>query len=332
MNPGAPRNPSRARRAVGVGIVALALAAIVTDAGAAYPERPIRLIVATPAGSTVDVLARMVGEKLEAALGKPVIIDNRAGAAGNIGYELVAKSPPDGYTLGIVGLTLVTLPETLGPRAVDPIRDFAPIVKLATQPAIVLAHPSLHIDSLKDLIAEARRRPGELAYSTAGIAASTQLAAEMLFARAGVKLLFIPYGNQAFALRDLLAGDVQLSFTYPTGKEKFIQSGQVKALAVTTRRRLALFPDVPTIEECGYPDFDVPSWFGIVAPLGTPRNIVERLNAEFVRILALPEVRSNFGAQGIEPAGGTPEQFAADIASELQRWTPVVKALGIKLE
>jgi tripartite-type tricarboxylate transporter receptor subunit TctC len=301
-------------------------------AGGAYPERPIRLIVAFPAGTTLDVVARVVGDKLETALGKPVIIDNRPGASGNIGFELAAKAPPDGYTLAIVGLTLVTLPVTFGHGAVDPLRDFVPIVKLATQPGIIVAHPSLHVDSLQEMIAEARRRPGQLAYSTTGIGASTQLAAQMLFDRAGVKLLYVPYGNSAMALKDLLAGEVQLSVIYPTGKERFIRSGQLKPLAVTSRHRLTLLPEVPTIEECGYPDFDVSSWFGMVAPAGTPRDIVLRLNAEFVRILALPELRSTFASQGLESAGGTPEQFAADIASELRRWTPVVKALGIKLE
>jgi len=327
------RSHDRPKRTISAWIAALALAATATGAAAGtYPEKPIRLIVATVTGSTIDLLARIAGEKLEAALGKPVIIENRVGVSGNIGYEVVAKSPPDGYTLGIVGLSLVTLPTTLGARAMDPIRDFAPIVKLATQPAIILAHPSLHVDSLQDMIAEARRRPGALAYSSTGIGALPQLAAEMLFARAGVKLLYIPYNNSGFALRDLLVGDVQLSSTYPTGKESFIRSGQLKALAVTARHRLALLPEVPTIEECGYPGFDVSSWFGMVAPAGTPRDIVDRLNAEFLRILALPELRSTFAAQGLEAAGGSPEQFAADIASELQRWTPVVKSLGIKLE
>lgn len=333
MNPRSRDKPSRSRRAVSIGIVALALAATGSEPRAGgYPERPIRLIVAFPAGTTLDWVARIVGDKLETALGKPVVVDNRPGASGNIGYELAAKAPPDGYTLAIVGLTLVTLPVTFGPRAVDPLRDFVPIVKLATQPGIIVAHPSLHVDSLQEMIAEARRRPGELAYSSTGIGASTQLAAEMLFDRAGVKLLYVPYGNSAMALKDLLAGEVQLSFIYPTGKESFIRSGQLKALAVTSRHRLALLPEVPTVEECGYPDFDVSSWFGLVAPAGTSRDIVLRLNAEFTRILASPELRSTFASQGLEPAGGTPEQFAADIVSELRRWTPVVKALGIKLE
>ena len=331
-----PRSRSWARRthrAIGAWIVAGALAATASGAAAgAYPERSIRLIVATPAGSTIDVLARIVGEKLERALGKPVIIDNRPGASGSIGYELAAKSPPDGYTLGIVGLGLVTLPVTLGPSAVDPIRDFAPIIKLATQPVVVLAHPSLRVDSLEAMIAEARRRPGELPYSAVGVGTSVHLAAEMLFTRAGVKLLYVPYGSPVAALKDLLSGEVPLTFTYPTGKEKFISGGQLKALAVTSKRRLVLLPEVPTVEECGYPDFDVSSWFGMVAPAGTPPGIVDRLNAEFLRILALPELRTTLAAQGIAPAGGTPEQFTADIAAELERWTPIVKALGIKVE
>jgi tripartite-type tricarboxylate transporter receptor subunit TctC len=333
MNPRLANPGIGLRRRVFVAIIALALVAIAPDAGAgAYPEKAIRLIVAFPAGTTLDVVARIVGDKLEAALGKPVIIDNRPGASGSVGFETAAKSPPDGYTLAIVGLTLVTLPVTLGPRAVDPIHGFTPIVKLATQPAIVLAHPSLKVDSLQELIAEARRRPGQIAYSTTGIGASTQLAAEMLFTRAGVKLLYVPYSNSAMALKDLLAGEVQLSFNYPTGKQSFIRAGQLKPLAVTTRRRLEMFPEVPTIEQSGFPDFDVASWFGMVAPVGTPREIVEQLNAEFLRILALPDVRATFASQGLEPAGGTPEQFAADLASELARWTPVVKALGLKLE
>jgi tripartite-type tricarboxylate transporter receptor subunit TctC len=333
MSPPSRESIGRSRRKASLGVVLIALAALVSGTAAgAYPERPIRLIVAFPAGTTLDLVARVVGDKLETALGKPVVIDNRPGASGSIGFELAAKAPADGYTLAIVGLTLVTLPVTSGSRTVDPLRDFTPIVKLATQPAIVLAHPSLKVDSLQELIAEARRRPGGLAYSTVGIGASTQLAAELLFRRAGVKLLYIPYSNSSFALKDLLAGEVQLSFTYPTGKEKFVRAGQLKALAVTSSHRLALMPEVPTIEECGFPDFDVSSWFGMVAPAGTPRDVVDRLNAEFLRILESPEVRATFARQGLEAEGGTAEQFGEYIAAEHRRWAPVVKALGIKLE
>ena len=333
MNAQARETPSRSRRKAGLGVLLIALAALLSGTAAgAYPDRAIRLIVAFPAGTTVDFVARLVGDRLEAALGKPVVIDNRPGASGSIGFELAARAPADGYTLAIVGLTLVTLPATSAARSVDPQRELTPIVKLATQPAVVLAHPSLKVDSLRELIAEAQRRPGGIAYSTVGIGASAQLAAELLFKRAGVKLLHIPYGNSSFALKDLLAGEVQLSFTYPTGKEKFVRAGQLKALAVTSSHRLALMPEVPTIEECGFPDFDVSSWFGMVAPAGTPRDIVERLNGEFRRILDSPEVRSTFASQGLEAEGGTPEQFGSFVAAELLRWTPVVKALGIRLE
>ena len=309
----------------------LAVAADATDV-APYPDRPIRLIVTFPSGTTVDALARLIGAKLEASFKQTVIIDNRPGVSGNIGNELAAKAAPDGYTLVIAGLSLVTLPTTLGGRAVDPVRAFAPVIKLASAPAIILVNPSLRIDSLADLVAAARRRPNELTYSTVGIGTPPHLAALSVLDAAGIALLHVPYGSSSTLIRDLLSGEVPLSFGYPTGKEPYLKSGELKALAVTAPRRLAWLPDVPTVAELGYPGFEVAGWFGILAPAGTPPAIVARLNDEIGRALELPDVRSTLAAQGIEPAGGTPEQFGEFIKAELARWTPVVKSSGVHLQ
>ena len=309
----------------------LARAEDATDA-ASYPDRPIRLIVTFPAGTTVDALARLIGSRLEASFKQTVLIDNRPGVSGNIGNELAAKAAPDGYTLVIAGLSLVTLPTTLGRQAVDPIRAFAPVIKVASAPLIILVNPSLGIDSLPQLVAEARRRPNELTYSTVGIGTPPHLAAVSVLDAARIELLHVPYGSSSTLIRDLLSGEVPLSFGYPTGKEPYLRSGQLKALAVTSARRLPWLPDVPTVAELGYPGFEVAGWFGILAPAGTPPAIVGRLNQEIGRALELPDVRSMLSAQGIEPAGGTPEQFADYLKSELARWTPVVKASGLRLQ
>ena len=299
---------------------------------ATYPNQAVKIIVSFPAGTTVDALARIVSDKLGPALGQPVMVENRPGVSGNIGNDFAAKAAPDGYTLVVVSTTLVTLPATYGAHAVDPVNAFAPITKLAAEPVIILAHPALHIESLPQLVAEARRHPGELTYSTTGIGTPPHLAAAMFSYVAGIKLLQVPYGSSATLMRDLLSGEVPLSFGYPTGKEPFLRSGQLKPLAVTGARRLASLPNVPTVAELGYPGFDVTAWFGIVAPAATPRTVVDRLNIEIRRILTLPDVREALAAQGIEPVASTPEEFAEDIKSDLARWTPVVRALGLRLQ
>jgi tripartite-type tricarboxylate transporter receptor subunit TctC len=296
-----------------------------------YPNRPVRLIVSYQSGTAIDTVARIVAEKLQANLGQPVVIENRPGMSGNIAEDFVAKSAPDGHTLLVAGFSLVTVPGIYGAKGVDPIQAFTPVGLLATQPLALMVHPSLGFDSLPDLIAEARRHPGKLTYSTTGAASPASLVARMLWARAGVELLHIPYGTSG-AFKDLLSGEVPITFNYLQGKETYLENHQLRALAVTGGSRVAAFPNTPTVAEQGFPGFEFTSWFGLLAPAGTPAAIVRRLNGEVARILQLPDTRERFAGLGIEPAGGTPEQFATQIREELARWTPIVKAADIKEE
>jgi tripartite-type tricarboxylate transporter receptor subunit TctC len=212
------------------------------------------------------------------------------------------------------------------------VRDFAPVTKLATTPVIIVSSPSTHIDSIADLVALARREPGKLAYSTPGVGTPTHVAAELLALQADISLLHVPYGGSGQLMTDVLTGEVPLSFALPGATQQFLASRQLKAIAVTGARRIAALPDVPTVAEAGYPGFEVTSWHSILAPAGTPREIVARLNQELVRIIQLPEVRERLAAIGMEPAGGTPEQLGAEIRTEVARWGPVLKRAGIWVE
>ncbi len=296
---------------------------------APYPSRPVRLIVSYQTGTAIDTVARIIGEKLQTSLGQPVIIENRPGMSGNIAEDFVARAAADGYTLLVAGFSMVTVPGIYGEKAVDPVQAFAPIAILATQPLALMVHASLGFHSLGDLVAEARRHPGKLTYSTTGAGSPASLVAQMLWQRAGVELLHIPYGTSG-AFKDLLSGEVPITFNYLQGKETYLESGQLTALAVTGKTRVAAFPNIPTIAEQGYPGLEFNSWFGLLAPAGTPAAVVRQLNRESVRILQLPETRERFAALGMEAAGGTPERFATQIKEELARWTPIVKAANIK--
>ncbi len=298
----------------------------------AYPNRPIRIIISYPAGTATDTLARLVGMKLEAALGQPVVIEIKTGAAGNIGLAAAARSAPDGYTLAIGGAAMCINANIYGDRAVDPVRDFAPVAKLATSPVIIVASPGAHIETVADLVARARGEPGRLAYSTPGVGTPTHVAAELLAQEADISLLHVPYAGSGQLMADVLSGDVPLSFALPGATQQFLASGQLKAVAVTGLRRIAALPDVPTVAESGYPGFDVTSWHSILAPAGTPPQIVARLNHELARIIELPEVRERMAAIGMEPAGSTPEQLGAEIRAEVARWGPVLKRAHVRVE
>jgi len=317
--------------------IALGLLAATPTAGfcadqAAYPTRPIHIIISFPAGTATDTLARVVGQKLESALGQPVIIDIRTGAAGNNGLAAAARSAPDGYTLTIGGAAMCINVSIYGERAVNPLRDFTPVAKLATSPIIIVANPSAHIDTIADLIARARREPGRLAYSTPGVGTPTHVAAELLSTLADVSMLHIPYAGSGQLMTDVLSGNVPLSFALPGATQQFVASGQLRAIAVTGPHRIAALPDVPTVAESGYPGFDVTSWHSILAPAGTPPEIVERLNHELVSIIAMPDVRERLTAIGMEPSPSSPPQLEAEIRTEVARWGPVVRRAGIHRE
>jgi tripartite-type tricarboxylate transporter receptor subunit TctC len=305
------------------------VAAIAADAGG-YPSRPIRIVVPFAAATQLDLAGRIVAAKLAEAVGQPVIIDNRPGASGNIGSDTVAKAAPDGYTLLLTGSFITSLPSTMGSRAVDPVAAFAPISKISEPPMMIVVNPALNVNSLDELIALAHKMPGKIAYSTPGVGTTQHLAATMLQQRAGIELLHVPYANGGQALNDVVSGIVPVYFSFIGAVETFLRSGQLKALAVATARRATNWPDVPTVAELGYKDFAVSSWNCVLAPAGTPPEIIARLHAELARIVEQPDVRSQFLAMGSEPMSNTPEQFEAELKASVARWSEVARLAGIK--
>ena len=298
-----------------------------------YPRKPVRLIVPFAAGGGNDTVARAIAQQLSASLGQSVYVDNRAGAGGVVGAELAAKSPPDGYTmfLGGVGSHAVN-PNLHAKLPYDPIRDFAPITLIASAPSVLVVHPSLPAGTIVEFAALARARPGKLNYASNGNGSSAQLAAVMYESMAGVEMVHVPYKGLAPALADLLSGEVQLMFSSMVAIVPHIKAGKLRALAVTGKKRSALLPEVPTIAESGLPGYEAGSWYGILAPAETPRDIVLLLNAEIVRALKQPEVRERLANEGAEAIGGTPEEFAAHIKAELARMGKVTVDARIRMD
>jgi len=310
------------------------LAGVCANASAQeYPVKAIRFIAPNLPGGPTDILARLIGQKLAESFGQPVVIENRAGAGGNIGTEAAAKSPPDGYTL-VTGNNAtfganVSLYKHL---AFDPVKDFAPIVLVGTQPNILVVHPSLPVTSVKQLIALAKARPGELNYAGSGMGAVAHLAAELFKTMAQVNIVHIPYKSAAPALIDVIAGQNQLMFATSLSVQPHIKSEKLRALAVTTANRSRLMPELPTIAEAGVPGFAAMTWHGVLTTGGTPPAIVNKLNAEINRILQLPDVRERLGALGAEIIGGTPQEFADHIKREIPKWAKVIKDAGVRVE
>lgn len=312
--------------ALGAGVSRDAPAADAT----AYPNRPIRLIVPFAGGSQIDIAARLVGGKLADALAQPVVVENRPGASGNIGSELVAKSAPDGYTLLLTGSLITLLPTTLGSVAVDPVAAFAPITKLAEPPIVIVAHPSLNVANLGDLVALAARHPGKIAYATAGIGTVQHLIATVIARKAGVEMVHVPYANSGQALKDVMAGEVPVYFTFLGPIDAQIASGQLKALAVASSRRMRAWPEIATVVEQGYADAVADPWNGVLAPAGTPPEVVEVLYRELARIVREPDMRDRFAQMGMEPIATPPDRFATEIREAVVRWPAIVKAAGIR--
>lgn len=335
--PGGPfSGRRRCANTIATACLALAQAAAPGAANGAAPEpfpsRPIHLIVPFTAGTQLDVFARIIGSRLEESMGQPVVVEDRPGVSGNVASEAVAKAPPDGYTLLLSGVLITLLPLTYGSRAVDPVAAFAPITRLAQQPIVIAVNPSLKVNSLSELIALARQNPGKISYATSGIGTAQHIAMTMLSQRAGIELLHIPYVNSGQLIGDVLSGEVPVAISFPGTVEPLMKAGRLKILAVTSPHRALAWPDIPTVAESGFPGFDVLSWAGVLAPAGTPPEIIDRLHREIVRILGLPEVRNAFLAQSAEPVGNTPEEFAAEIKASMARWAPVVRAAGIKAD
>ena len=298
-----------------------------------FPNRAIRLVVPFAAGGVTDTSGRAVADRLSARLGQQVVVENRPGASGNIGTEQVAKSAPDGYTL-VLGFdgTMVINPHVFGKMPFDPVRDFAPITKLGDATIIVVAHPSVPVKNMTELIAYSKIKPNTLSYGTSGTGGTPHLAGEMLKQRHGLDWTHIPYKGGGQAIIDVIAGQIPLVYTAVASSQQHVKSGKLRALGVSSAKRSSSLPDVPTFVESGLADFIVDSWVGILAPAKTPRAIVDRLHKETVAVLAEPAIRERYAVLGIEPVGNTPEQFGAQIRDDLARWEKVVKQAGIKLE
>ncbi len=309
-------------------------ACIATVASAqGYPNRTIRLVVPFPAGGTTDILARAVSQKLTEALGQAVVVDNRAGAAGNIGSDLVAKSTPDGYTLlmGTVGTHAIN-PSLYSKMPYDHYKDFVPVVLVAGVPNVLVVNPALPVNSVADLIKLAKEKPGQINFASSGSGTSIHLSGELFKTMAGVDMTHIPYKGSSPALTDLIGGQVQIMFDNLPSSLPQIKAGKLRAIAVTSMKRAPALPDIPTINESGLPGFEASSWFGVLAPAGTPASIVTRINAEVNKWLESADAREKLLGQGAEAAGGSPEQFAAYIRVESEKWAKVVKASGAKVD
>ncbi|MEO7727785.1 MAG: tripartite tricarboxylate transporter substrate binding protein [Burkholderiales bacterium] len=314
-------------------VAVLGLCAAVSTAGAAeYPGRSIRYIVPQGAGGSSDTLARLVTQKLSESLGQQVVVDNRPGATGNIGTEIAARAAPDGYTLLQVATSLATNPALSVKMPFDAVRDFAPITLLSQSPNLWIVHPSLPARNMRELIALAKTRPGEINYSSSGTGSSQHLAGELLKSLAHIDIVHIPYKGSPPALIDLLGGRVVLMCSTIAPAMPLVKSGKLHALAVTSLKRSAAAPAIPTVAESGLAGYEATAWQGVLAPAGTPREIITRLNTELVRVVNQPEVRRQLSEQGYEPAGNSPEQFAEYIKTEIAKWTRVIKAAGLKAE
>ena len=298
-----------------------------------YPNRPLRIVVPFPPGGGTDIGTRIVAQKLQEAWGQAVIVENKPGAAGIVGTELTAKSAPDGYTfmMGNIGTHAINV-SLYKKLAYDPVRDFAPVSMVADLPLLLLVHPSVPANSVKELIALAKSQPGKLNFSSSGAGGSMHVAAELFKSMTGVDMVHIPYKGGAPAVADLLSGQVALSFSTVLETIQHVKAGKVRALAVTNDHRSIALPDLPTIAEAGLPGYQSISWLALFAPAGTPKEIVNKVSAESVRILKLPDVKERLLAQGAEPIGSAPEQLAAILAADIAKYAKVIRESGYKPE
>ena len=319
------------RRIPGLLVGLLALLAVGNlGAQSNYPERPIRVVVGFPAGSTSDIVARLLGQKFFEVWGKPVVTENVPGAAGNVAADRVAKAAPDGYTLGLLASPQLVINPNLYTLAYDPVKDFAPVSQLALSPNILIVHNAVPAKNVQELIALARARPGMLTFASGGSGSAAHMAGEVFKSTAGVDIREIPYKSVVAAIPDLLEGRVTMAFSPIAITLPLVHEGKLRALAVTSLKRSSVVPELPTIAESGYPGFEITFWLGLLAPARTPAPILHKLHLEAVNALAQADVRARFADLGLEAIGDSPEAFAAVIKSDVRRWAKVIREAGIK--
>jgi tripartite-type tricarboxylate transporter receptor subunit TctC len=297
-----------------------------------YPVRTIRLIAHSSPGGTSDILGRLMAHKLTEALGQQVVVENRAGASGIIGVDVAAKAAPDGYTMLITQTSIAINPSMFSKLPYNAIRDFAPITQLVAAPNVLVVHPSVPATSVKGFIALAKAQPGSLINGSPGQGTSPHLSAELFKIMAGIKLDHVQYKGAGQAVLSLLAGEVPVMFTTPPTAMPYLKAGRLRPLGVTTTTRIDALPDVPAIAEAGVPGYESVQWFGMLLPAGTPRPIIDRLHQELIRALRAPDMKERLNSLGLDAVGSTPEEFAAYMKSETEKWAKVIKIMGIKPE
>jgi tripartite-type tricarboxylate transporter receptor subunit TctC len=317
------------RRALVLGALTLACASAWSQA---YPNRPIRLIVGYPAGGASDVAARIVGQKLGERMGQPVVVDNRAGSAGNIGADAVAKAAPDGYTLLLGTISLSVNPSLYPKMTYDPVKDLSAVSMISSTPFLLVVNPQTPYKSTRELVDAARKSPGVINYATAGNGSGSHLFTELLDSTANIKLTHVPYKGAAPAMNDVLGNQVGVTFDNIITTLPLVKAGKLRALAVSTKQRSKVAPDIPTLDESGVPGFDATAWFGLFAPAGTPREIIARLNQEVAEAVKDPVVNEKLLALGAEPVSSSPESFSTFFKGEVAKWARVVKTAKVQVE
>jgi tripartite-type tricarboxylate transporter receptor subunit TctC len=314
-------------------VTAILFGTVATKASAQqYPNKPIKLVISFPPAGATDVLGRAIGQKLSESLGQPVVIENRPGAGGTIGSDVVAKASPDGYTLLLASGGICIAANMYSKLSFDPVKSFTPVSIVGYVPHMLVANPSVPANSINELIALAKAKPGHLNAASQGNGTLSHMELELLKGSAGINLTHVPYKGSSNAMNDLLAGHVSVLFDSVTSSLPMVRKGQLKALGVVSPKRLPFAPDIPTIAEAGLPGFDASNWFAILAPAGTPADVVQTLNAHLVKVLAMPDLRERLAPQGAILESSTPEQLLALIKGDLVRWEKVVKQSGVRME
>lgn len=313
-------------------LTGLFFSAAITGLAQSYPVKSVRLVVPYPPGGGTDIIARIVGQKLSEGLGQQVIVDNRGGAGGTIGTDVVAKSAPDGYTLLMAPTSHAINPSIYNKLPYDTVRDFAPITLAASATILLVVHPSVPVRTVKELIVFARMKPGQLNFGSAGNGTVFHLTGELFKRRAGIDMVHVPFKGGGPTIANLVAGQVSVAFETMLALHSFVKAGRVRSLAVTSARRSSVMPDLPTIAELGFPNIVAENWYGFYAPAATPREVVARLNTEIVKILRMAEIKDRFQGQGTEVVGSTPEQLTEYIRVEMEKWSRTAKEAGARVD